>query len=49
MKPFQHVLLVLVALGLLSPVDASAGEITPFQRPEISTFLEQKDIDFKGR
>jgi hypothetical protein len=45
MKPFQHVLLAPVALGLLSPLAASAGEISPSQRAEISTYMEQQNID----
>jgi hypothetical protein len=45
MKPFQQLLLAPVALGLLSPLAASAGEITPSQRAEISTYMEQQDID----
>ncbi len=45
MKPFQQLLLAPVALGLLSPLAASAGEISPSQRAEISTYMEQQDID----
>jgi hypothetical protein len=45
MKPFQQVLLAPVALGLLSPLAASAGEISPSQRAEISTYMEQQNID----
>jgi hypothetical protein len=45
MKPFQQFLLAPVALGLLSPLAASAGEITPSQRAEISTYMEQQNID----
>ena len=45
MKPFQQFLLAPVALGLLSPLAASAGEISPSQRAEISTYMEQQNID----
>ncbi|MBD2720461.1 iron uptake porin [Synechococcus sp. FACHB-909] len=45
MKPFQQFLLAPVALGLLSPLAASAGEISQSQRAEISTYMEQQDID----
>ena len=45
MKPFQQFLLAPVALGLLSPLAASAGEISPAQRAEISTYMEQQNID----
>ena len=45
MKPFQQLLLAPVALGLLSPLAASAGEISPSQRAEISTYMDQQDID----
>ncbi|PSB35829.1 iron uptake porin [Aphanothece minutissima] len=45
MKPFQQFLLAPVALGLLSPLAASAGEISPSQRAEISTYVEQQNID----
>ncbi len=45
MKPFQQLLLAPVALGLLSPLAASAGEISPSQRAEISTYMDQQNID----
>ncbi len=45
MKPFQQMLLAPVALGLLSPLAVSAGEISPSQRSEISTYMDQQDID----
>ncbi|MCT0208859.1 iron uptake porin [Synechococcus sp. CS-1332] len=45
MKPFQQLLLAPVALGLLSPLAASASEISPSQRAEISTYMEQQNID----
>src|SRR5512137_2108844 len=45
MKPFQRMLLAPVALGLLTPLAASAGEISPAQRGEISTYMDQQDID----
>ncbi len=45
MKPFQQLLLAPVALGLLSPLAAYAGEISPSQRAEISTYMDQQDID----
>ncbi|KEF40893.1 MAG: porin [Cyanobium sp. CACIAM 14] len=45
MKPFQRYLLAPVALGLLSPLAASAGEISPSQRADISNYMEQQDVD----
>ncbi len=45
MKPFQQLLLAPVALGLLSPLAASAGEISPSQRAEINTYMDQQNID----
>ena len=45
MKPFQLVLLAPLALGLLSPLAASAGEISPSRRAEISTYMEQQNFD----
>ncbi|MEA5443665.1 iron uptake porin [Cyanobium gracile] len=45
MKPFQQLLLAPVALGLLAPLAASAGEISPSQRAEISTYMDQQNID----
>ncbi|MDM7954433.1 MAG: iron uptake porin [Cyanobium sp. CZS 25K] len=45
MKPFQRFLLAPVALGLLAPLAASAGEISPAQREDISTYMEQQNID----